>query len=165
MNVVIMGFPGSGKTTLARQLAPQLGLRHIEADQLFWQKNNDAKLSDFRQRVEAELLSDGWIFEGHLSKVDDLVLPRAQQIILIDYPDSLALWRLLRRECSNGWQGARRIIFTLQNYERLKQQRQQLLKGHAKVIRYRGGQHGLAGIVNKMRKNFYSAKISSKSKS
>ena len=36
--IVIIGNAGGGKSTLARTLAKQRGLRHVEIDRLFWQE-------------------------------------------------------------------------------------------------------------------------------
>jgi adenylate kinase family enzyme len=35
--IAIIGNAGGGKSTLARKLAKQRGLRHIEIDRLLWQ--------------------------------------------------------------------------------------------------------------------------------
>ncbi|HEY9878873.1 MAG TPA: AAA family ATPase, partial [Leptolyngbyaceae cyanobacterium] len=34
--VAVVGAPGSGKTTLARQIAQKLQIPHVELDALFW---------------------------------------------------------------------------------------------------------------------------------
>ena len=37
MRIVVIGTPGAGKTTLARRIAGQLELPHIELDAINWQ--------------------------------------------------------------------------------------------------------------------------------
>ena len=37
MRIVVIGASGAGKTTLARWIAGQLGLPHIELDAINWQ--------------------------------------------------------------------------------------------------------------------------------
>ncbi len=40
MNVLVFGGPGTGKTTLARELAVALGWAHLDSDDFYWQKTD-----------------------------------------------------------------------------------------------------------------------------
>lgn len=96
--IVVIGTSGSGKTTLAGLLACRLGLAHVELDGLHWEPHwTQAALPVFRTRVAAALDRESWIVDGNYGKVRDLVWPRADTVVWLDYPLWLILWRLLRR--------------------------------------------------------------------
>jgi adenylate kinase family enzyme len=96
--VAVVGTTGSGKTTLAREIAGRLGVPHVELDALNWGPNwTEVSPDVFRRRVAAALEGEGWVVDGNYSKARDLVWPRADTILWIDYPLWLILWRLVLR--------------------------------------------------------------------
>ncbi|GAC1510292.1 MAG: hypothetical protein NVS2B16_10170 [Chloroflexota bacterium] len=96
--VVIMGSTSSGKSTLARFLAVRLGLTHIELDALHWRAGWSTEPPDvFRGRVAQALSAERWVVDGNYGVIRDLVWPRAQTLIWLDYPLSTILVRLIRR--------------------------------------------------------------------
>jgi len=112
--IAVIGTSGSGKTTLACQLADRLGLPHVELDALHWDANwTMAPLPVFRERVARALAGDAWVVDGNYSKVRDVVWPRAQLIVWLDYGLPVIFWRLfwrsLRRSLSREelWNGNR----------------------------------------------------------
>jgi adenylate kinase family enzyme len=96
--IVVVGTTGSGKTTLAAELARRLSVPHVELDALHWEANwVEAEREVFRERVSQVLSGDTWVVAGNYSKARDLVWSRADIIVWLDYPLSLILWRLLWR--------------------------------------------------------------------
>lgn len=96
--VAVVGTSGSGKTTMAAAVARRLGLPHVELDALHWEPGwQEAALPVFRERVGAALAGDAWTVDGNYSKVRDLIWPRADTIIFLDYPLAVILHRLLGR--------------------------------------------------------------------
>jgi adenylate kinase family enzyme len=96
--ILVLGRTGSGKTTLARQLAAALGAPHIELDALYFGPQfSTAPLWLLRERVSAAVSADRWVTDGNKSAVRDLVWPRADTVIWLDYPLVVSLWRLGRR--------------------------------------------------------------------
>jgi adenylate kinase family enzyme len=96
--IVISGTTGSGKTTLARQLAERLAMPHIELDALYWGQNWTPNPPEvFRQCVDQALSEPTWVADGNYSSARNLIWGRAEMLIWLDYPLPLILWRLLKR--------------------------------------------------------------------
>lgn len=99
--IVVIGVTGSGKTTLAQQLARRLGYPHVELDALHWDANWTMAPDDvFRERIAQALGGPVWVTDGNYSKARDLTWGRADTIIWFDYPLVVNLWRLTRRNIS-----------------------------------------------------------------
>ena len=99
--IVVVGTTGSGKTTVARQLAEHLGVLHVELDALNWDPGwvdlNQTDREEFRKRVSKAVAGDAWVADGGYSSVRDLVWSKATAVVWLNYPLWLILWRLLKR--------------------------------------------------------------------
>ncbi len=96
--IAIVGTTGSGKTTLARQLAERLNLRHVELDALHWGPNwTEPPPDEFRQRVSAALNGQCWVVDGNYGKARDIIWGQADCLIWLDYSLPLIWSRLFRR--------------------------------------------------------------------
>jgi energy-coupling factor transporter ATP-binding protein EcfA2 len=96
--ILILGRTGSGKTTLARELAAAIGVPHVELDALYFGRDfSTVPLSVLRERTSAAVAGDRWVTDGNKSAVRDLVWPRADTVIWLDYSLMVSLWRLGRR--------------------------------------------------------------------
>jgi len=96
--IAVVGTTGSGKTTLARQLAQTLRLKHVEIDALHWEPQwTPAPDELFRQRVRDALQRDCWVIDGNYRKVRDIIWLRAQTIVWLDYSLIVIMWRLFWR--------------------------------------------------------------------
>ena len=96
--ILVLGRTGSGKTTLARDLAASLGVPHVELDSLYFGPNfSTAPLPLLRERTSAAISGERWVTDGNKSAVRDIVWPRADTIVWLDYPLTVSLWRLGKR--------------------------------------------------------------------
>jgi adenylate kinase family enzyme len=97
--VVVVGTTCSGKTTVARRLAEEHDVPHVELDALHWGPGwSEASTYDFRARVEEALAGDGWVADGgYHGKLGDLVLERADLVVWLDLPLGTILGRLSAR--------------------------------------------------------------------
>ena len=96
--IVVVGRTGSGKTTLARQLAAALEVPHVELDSLYFGPEfSTAPLAVLRERTSAALAGNRWVTDGNKRAVRDLVWPRADTIVWLDYSLGVSLWRLAKR--------------------------------------------------------------------
>jgi adenylate kinase family enzyme len=96
--IVVVGRTGSGKTTLARELAAALQVPHVELDSLYFGPQfSTAPLALLRERTSAAIAGDRWVTDGNKRAVRDLVWPRADTIVWLDYSLVVSLWRLGKR--------------------------------------------------------------------
>lgn len=97
--IAVQGTSGSGKTTVARELARRHGVPHVELDALHHGPNwLETPAEEFRRRVAAATAGDGWVVDGNYDgKLGDLVLGRADTVVWLDLPLRVALSRVTRR--------------------------------------------------------------------
>lgn len=96
--ILVLGRTGSGKTTLARELALARGAPHVELDALYFEEGfATVSVPVLRQRTIAAIARDRWVTDGNKSAVRDLVWPRADTVVWLDYPLVVCLWRLGKR--------------------------------------------------------------------
>jgi adenylate kinase family enzyme len=110
----VRGTTGSGKTTTAKLLAEQLGLRRIEIDAMAWRPNWEMTPRDeLRDLVDVATQGDRWVIDGNYSAVRDVVWPKLDTIIWLDYRFprvfSQLLLRTIRRSAAREvlWGGCR----------------------------------------------------------
>lgn len=115
--VVIVGTSGAGKSTLARALAPVLGARLVELDALHWGPNwTEAPPETLRERVREAVSGERWVVDGNYLTVRDLVWPRADAVVWLDYERSVVMRRVIWRTLLRGlrrevlWSGNRESI-------------------------------------------------------
>jgi energy-coupling factor transporter ATP-binding protein EcfA2 len=96
--ILILGRTGSGKTTLARELAAAIDVPHVELDALYFGPGfSTVPLPVLRERTTEAIAGERWVTDGNKSAVRDLVWPRADTIVWLDYPVAVSLWRLGKR--------------------------------------------------------------------
>lgn len=102
--IVIVGNSGTGKTTLARELAQILGLTHIELDALFHQPNWEATPPpEFQRKLRiamtaADEATNGWTMCGNYRTASGrLGQNAADTIIWLDMPRWLIMRRVIAR--------------------------------------------------------------------
>ena len=102
--IVVVGATSSGKSTLAETLARRFELDFIELDALNWEPDwQTAPVEVFRARVEKATKAEKWIVAGNYHIVRDLIWPKAEAILWLDYPFSTVLWQLTHRTFRRWW--------------------------------------------------------------
>ncbi|MDI3240728.1 GNAT family N-acetyltransferase [Arthrobacter sp. AL08] len=97
--VLFYGVTGSGKSTAARAYAQSRGLPGFSADDdTGWLPGWQQRTVEEQRGIAASLAAqDRWVLDSAYGAWRDVVLPRAELIVCLDYPRWLSLARLIRR--------------------------------------------------------------------
>jgi adenylate kinase family enzyme len=115
--VAIVGTTGSGKSTLAQRLAALLGGPAVDLDDLNWLPGwREVPHDVMRAKVRAAVAGERWVIAGNYRRVQDLILARADAVVVLDYPLPIVFGRLWRRTFRRWW---RRELCCNGNRERL----------------------------------------------
>lgn len=100
--IIIVGFRGAGKTTLAMEVSSLRGYERISHDAVLLDADRRPRESD---QVEADLErllpEDQWILDGHVGYMPEFVWRRSTSVIWLDYSRGVLLARQIQRARSN----------------------------------------------------------------
>ena len=85
--IIVIGCPGSGKSTFSKALQVKIGLPLYHLDILFW--NNDkthVTREVFDQRLSEILNQDKWIIDGNYSRTLETRINACDTVFLLDLP-------------------------------------------------------------------------------
>ncbi len=92
--VSVVGNSGSGKTTVAAELARLIGAPQLELDSVFHQPGwVPLPGPDFQARVADFTAAPRWVVDGNYSAVRELVWSRADTVVWLDLPR----WQVMRQ--------------------------------------------------------------------
>jgi adenylate kinase family enzyme len=96
--VLVIGPPGSGKSTFSARLAAKLGVPVHYLDRHHWLpgwKYRDT--ASAREIVGALADTPEWVMDGNFAETFDLRMPRADTLVWLDYPRVTCIRRILAR--------------------------------------------------------------------
>ena len=90
--IIVIGCPGSGKTTFSVRLGRALGLPLFHLDAI-WHKPDRTHISreEFDARLGDLLRQDSWIIDGNYSRTAERRIAACDTVILFDLPTEVCL--------------------------------------------------------------------------
>ena len=90
--IIVIGCPGSGKSTVSRALHNKTGIPLYHLDMMYW--NADKTTVDknvFLERLFAVLEKDEWIIDGNYGSTMELRMAACDTVVFLDYPLDVCL--------------------------------------------------------------------------
>ena len=96
--VIVIGCPGSGKSTFSRALHEATKLPLIHLDMLFWNADRTTVTHEvFDQRLEKVMDGECWIIDGNYSRTMELRMAACDTVFFLDYPTEVCLESIRNR--------------------------------------------------------------------
>ena len=90
--ILVLGCPGSGKSTFARRLQEKTGLPLVHLDNVWWRADGTHISREAFDRALGELLrGEQWIMDGDYSRTYEVRLRAADTVIFLDYPEAVCM--------------------------------------------------------------------------
>ena len=90
--VLIIGCPGSGKSTFARQLQKTVNLPLYYLDMLFWNADKTTVTAEeFDEKLDKILKRDEWIIDGNYSRTMEKRLERCDTVFFFNLPTEVCI--------------------------------------------------------------------------
>ena len=90
--VIVIGCPGSGKSTVSRALHNKTGIPLYHLDMMYWNEDKTTvEKSVFLERLSAVLEKDEWIIDGNYGSTMELRMAACDTVIFLDYPLEVCL--------------------------------------------------------------------------
>lgn len=96
--VIVIGCPGSGKSTFSRALHNITGVSLYHLDMLYWNADRTTVSKEvFRARLAEIIAKDSWIIDGNYGSTMELRLQACDTVFFLDYPLEVCLEGVLSR--------------------------------------------------------------------
>lgn len=90
--VIIIGCPGSGKSTFARALHKKTGIPLFYLDMIYWNPDKTTVSKEvFRERLSKILSENEWIIDGNYGSTMEMRMTECDTVFFLDYSADICL--------------------------------------------------------------------------
>ena len=90
--ILILGSPGSGKSTFSKKLQQIVGLPLFHLDNIWWKPDmSHISRDEFDEKLEEILKKDAWIIDGDYSRTYEPRIRACDTIVFLDYDEDLCI--------------------------------------------------------------------------
>ena len=96
--ILVIGCPGSGKSTFSKALHDLTGIPLFHLDMLYWNADKTTvERSVFLERLTETLRKSRWIVDGNYASTLELRLQACDTVVFLDYPVEICLAGICER--------------------------------------------------------------------
>ena len=96
---IVIGCPGSGKSTFARALQKKTGLPLYHLDMMYWNSDKTTVPKDvFHKRLAERLAEDTWIIDGNYRSTMEMRMASCDTVFFLDYSTEVCLEGIRERQ-------------------------------------------------------------------
>lgn len=90
--VIIIGCPGSGKSTFGRKLKSITDLPLYHLDMMFWNDDRTTVTKElFVERLKKTMSNSKWIIDGNYSSTMEMRIKECDTVFFLDYPTNVCI--------------------------------------------------------------------------
>ena len=97
--IIVIGCPGSGKSTFSKKLHKITGIPLYHLDMMFWNADKTTvEKSIFCERLTTVIQNDKWIIDGNYGSTMEPRLQACDTVVFLDYPLDVCLNGIRERQ-------------------------------------------------------------------
>lgn len=97
--IIVIGCPGSGKSTFSRALHERTGIPLYHLDLLYWNSDKTTVTKEvFRERLQNVLTLDNWIIDGNYGSTIEMRMAECDTVFFFDFPLEVCIEGIRQRQ-------------------------------------------------------------------
>ena len=90
--IIVIGCPGSGKSTFATALHKITGIELFHLDMMYWNaEKTTVDKAVFRERLQSAMQNEEWIIDGNYGSTMEMRMQECDTVFFLDYPADICL--------------------------------------------------------------------------
>jgi len=96
--IIVLGCPGSGKSTFSRKLHDKTGLPLFHLDNIWWKPDKThITREEFDEELKKVLESEKWIIDGDYSRTYEVRIAACDTVVFLDFSEEICMSGIVGR--------------------------------------------------------------------
>ena len=96
--IIVIGCPGSGKSTFSKKLNKITGIPLYHLDMLYWNEDRTKVPREvFLKEMDSIIDNDSWIMDGNYGSTMEKRMAACDTVIFLDYPTEVCISGIMKR--------------------------------------------------------------------